>query len=93
MINPTQDDQKKLAHIIRHIVATRVLPLMLSIDKHGIIERRVDAYFAVHDDMKSYIGLCMRLSKCTVSAASIKQKLNSVYKNLSRLLREEQFFH
>ena len=70
---PTQDDQKKLARTIRYLMATRFLPLILSVDEHGIIHWWIDASFAVHDDMKSRTGLCMSLGKGTVYAASTKK--------------------
>ena len=75
--NPTQNDQKKLGRTIRYLENTRFLPLILSLNKHGIIEWWVDASFAIHDDTKSRTGLCMSLGEGTVYAVSTRQKLNT----------------
>ena len=67
-------------------MATRFLPLILSVDEHGIIHWWIDASFAVHDDMKSRTGLCMSLGKGTVYAASTNQKINTTSSTESELV-------
>ena len=73
--NPTKDDQKKLARTIKYLMATVHLPLILSMNKHGISEWWVDASFAVHDDMRSRTGAMFSLGKGTIYCASTKQKI------------------
>ena len=51
---------------------TRFLSLIMSIDKHGIIEWWIDASFAVYEDMKRRTGMCMSLGGGTIYAASVK---------------------
>ena len=75
--NSTQDDPKILAKKVRYMIATRFLPLILSVDEIGIIEWWIDVSFAVHNNTKSRTSLCISLGNGTVYAASVKQKLNT----------------
>ena len=65
---------------------TGFLPLILSINEHGIIEWWVGVSFAVHEDMKIRTGMCMSLGKGTIYAASAKQRLNTVSTTESELV-------
>ena len=67
--------------------ATRFLPLILSITKHGVIEWCTDASFAVHDGMKSRTTLCMSIGRGTIYAGSTKQKLNTTSSTEAELVR------
>ena len=75
---PILDHQKKLGNTIRYFKETIFLPLILSIDKHGIIEWWIDASFVVHEDTKGRPGMCMSFGIGTIYAASVKQNLNTV---------------
>ena len=74
---PAGDDDKKLARTVRYLSKTKSFPLILAIDKDGIIEWWIDAVFAVHHDMKGRTGMCMSLGKGTTYASSIGQKINT----------------
>ena len=75
---PILDHQKKIGHTIRYFKENIFLPLILSIDKHGIIEWWIDASFTVNEDTKSRPGMCMSLGSGTIYTASIKQNLNTI---------------
>lgn len=83
---PTLDDQKKLGCTIQNLRENRFLSLILSIDKIGIVELWIGASFAVHEDMKSQIGMCMSLGFGTIYAASFKQVLNTISTTESKLV-------
>ena len=53
------------------------LPLTLETDGTNIVKWWVDAFFAVHPDMKSHTGATMSLGKGSVYSTSIRQKLNT----------------
>ena len=74
---PDIDDQKKLARTIRHLEYTKHLPMILSWNNEGKIEWFVDTSFAVHEDMKSRVGMTMKLVKGVIFAGSSKQKINT----------------
>ena len=69
------------------MMETRFLPLILSIDKNGIIEWWIDTSFVVHEDMKSRSGIYMSLGSGAVYATSVKQKLNTVSMKEFELVR------
>ena len=78
VLSPNEDDDLKLARTIRYLMATRHLPLILKVDKNGIVEWWVDASFAVHEDMRSRTGMHLSLGVGTIYGASIKQKINTI---------------
>ena len=75
--HPDMDDYKKLARTVRYLAKTKHLPLVLKVDKNGVIEWWVDASFAVHDDMRSRTGMQMSLGVGTIHGSSKKQKINT----------------
>lgn len=50
---PYEDDWKKLRRLIQYLHATSVLLLTLETDESHVVKWRIDAAFAVHQDMKS----------------------------------------
>ena len=58
-----------------YLMATKHLPLILSMDDNGISEWWVDASFAIHDDMRSRTGITFSLGKGALYCASTKQKV------------------
>jgi hypothetical protein len=51
---PDIDDWRKLCHLIEYLQATRELPLILRVDRTGVLSWYVDASFAVHPDMRRH---------------------------------------
>ena len=72
--HPTMDDQKKLAHTIKYLMATVHIPLILSINKNNVSEWWADASFAIHDDMCSRTGAVFSMGKGAVHSASTKKR-------------------
>ena len=74
MQNPDRDDQKKLGKTVKYLTETAHLPLILSINSTGVAEWRIDAAFAIHDDMRSRTGAMGSLGKGAFYASSLRQK-------------------
>ena len=53
------------------------LPLILMVNSHGIREWWVNISFAVHTNMKSWMGMLMSLGAGSIHAGSVKQKINT----------------
>ena len=62
---------------MKYIQGTIGLPLILSIDNSGNIKWYVDAYFAVHKDMRSHTGGLMTMGTVGAYVQSRKKKLNT----------------
>ena len=77
VIEPEEDDEKKLSHVLKYLKITRELVLTLESDVSGTVKYWMDGSFVVHHDMKIHIGGSMLMGKCAVYCASIKQKLNT----------------
>ena len=74
---PDTDYYKDLVRVMKYIQVTIGLPLILSIDKSVNIKWYVDAFFALHKDMRSHTGGFMTMVTGGVYVHSSKQKLNT----------------
>ena len=77
VIGPETDDYKKMARVMKYIQGTISLPLIMSINKSGIIKWYFDASFAAHKDMGSHTGGFITMVTGGAYIQSIKQKLNT----------------
>jgi hypothetical protein len=59
---------------------------MLEADGTGVIQRWVDASFAVHLDMKSHTAAIMLMGKGCIYAVSCQQRLNTTSSTEAELL-------
>ena len=75
MLQPDEDDYKKLARMVKYLDSLVEMPLVLAADDSGQIRWWVDASYAVHDDMKSHTGGTMSMGKGSIYSTSNKQKL------------------
>jgi hypothetical protein len=75
LLQPDEDDYKKLARVMKYLDSSVDMPLVLAADDSGQIRWWVDASYAVHDDMKSHTGGTMSMGKGSIYSTSIKQKL------------------
>ena len=74
---PNTGDWKKLGRLVRYVRATIHLPLIVGTDGSGNMVWSIDAFFAVHRDMKSHTGYCMSMGiGCPISGSS-SQKINT----------------
>jgi hypothetical protein len=72
--NPTDEDFKKLLHLLGYLKNTRYKILVLKANKILRIEAYIDAAFALHFDSKSHTGIVIFIGGALVYAASRKQK-------------------
>ena len=73
---PTEEDEKKLHRVLRHLQGTRDIFLRISADEPLTVQAFVDASYAVHPDMRSHTGSFITLGRGAVFCKSSKQKLN-----------------
>jgi hypothetical protein len=72
--SPTDEDFKKLLHLLGYLKCTRYEILVLTPNKILRIEAYIDAAFALHFDSKSHTGIVIFVGGALVYAASRKQK-------------------
>ena len=99
---PTEQDWKKLQHLLQYLNGTATLGLNLCIGERGMVhESYVDASFGVHMDRKSHTGLVDRIGNAVVDTKSSKQRINTnssceaeivaVSESLDRMVQEHDF--
>ena len=77
MIETNEDNNKKLAHILKYLSGTRDLVLTLESDDTGAVKWWVDSAIVVHRDMKSHTGRMMTMGQGALYSAPKKQKVNT----------------
>ena len=74
LLQPNEDDYKKLIRVMKYLDGSTDMPLVLSADDSGQIQWWIDASYAVHADMKSHTGATMSMGKGAVYSTSGKQR-------------------
>jgi hypothetical protein len=74
---PDQDDWTKLAHLIKYLRGTKLLPLILSANGSGILKWWIDGSFATHPNMRGHTGGGLSMGRGFPIVTSTKQKLNT----------------
>ena len=74
LLQPNEDDYKKLIRVMKYLDSSVDMPLVLSGDDNGQIRWWIDASFAVHNDMKSHTRATLLMGKGAVYSTSGKQK-------------------
>jgi hypothetical protein len=74
---PDKDDWTKLVHLMRYIRGTHTMPLILSANGSSILNWWVDAYVAVHPNMRGHSGGGLFLGRGFSVVSSTNQKLNT----------------
>ena len=74
---PTEQDWNKLHRMMKFLRDTANDVMTLTADNLSLIQFSIDAFFAVHPDMKSHSGTTMSMGKGAVIASSRKQKINT----------------
>ena len=77
VLNPDEDDQAKLARVMKYINHTSHLGLTLEPEQRINVTAHIDASYGVHENGRSHTGSCITLGKGAVHAKSTKQKLVS----------------
>jgi hypothetical protein len=57
VLNPTEDDQRKIRRVHRYLAGTSEMALTLGIGDEYTFAAYIDASYAVHDDMRSHSGM------------------------------------
>ena len=74
---PTDDDWKKLRHVIEYLIGTVDLKLTLRADKSKTPTWSIDASYSAHQDCKGHTGGTFTLGAGSVYTISRKQKVNT----------------
>ena len=77
MLEPDEDDYKKLGWRIRYLHDNVDILLTLEINDSGILCWWVDASFAINLDMKSHMGATVSLGGGCPFSLSLRQRINT----------------
>jgi hypothetical protein len=77
VLDPDEDDQKKLLRILRYLNGTKTMGLTLEAGDSLMPTLYIDASFATHADYKSQTGMMLVCGKGCLLARSVKQKVNT----------------
>ena len=77
VLNPNEEDWKKLNRIMSYLNTTKEIVLCLEADNEQKLQWYVDASFGTHKDMKSHTGSMFTLGKGAIWNESTKQKVNA----------------
>jgi hypothetical protein len=75
VLNPTEQDYKKLMRIYKYLFGTKGLAIYLQADDCECVKGYYDASYGVHSDMKSHTGACTTLGKGSIFITSSKQTI------------------
>jgi len=81
----------KLVCKMKFLSQTREDVLTLAADDSKKAVWKIDAAFAVHDDMKSHTGGCLTFGKGAVISGSPKQKLNARSSTDAKVIAQDNF--
>ena len=74
ILNPNEDDEKKLFRILYYLNFTRDLKMVLRIGQSFHLTAFVDASFGIYNDMKSVTGVVIKIGEATIYVKSGKRK-------------------
>ena len=77
VLNPTEEDARKLGRTIGYADSTSSIALTLRSNLPPKITTFIDASFATHPDMRSHSGVCISLGRGAYYSKSTAQKLNT----------------
>ena len=77
VVEPDENDWKKLCRILTYLKYTNKLVLILETDNLNILKWFIDVSYAVHKIIKDYTGDGLTMGKSAVFSKSTKQKLNT----------------
>lgn len=75
VLNPTQEDEKKLDRILEYLLNTIDQKLILRIGKDVVLRAFVDASFGLYEDGKSVTGVVIMIGNAIIYVKSGKQKI------------------
>jgi hypothetical protein len=77
VLNPTEEDARKLSRALAYADCTRSIALTLRRNLPPKITTFIDASFATHPNMRSHSGVCISLGRGAYYSKSTAQKLNT----------------
>jgi Reverse transcriptase (RNA-dependent DNA polymerase) len=77
VLNPTEEDARKLSRAIGYADSTSGIALTLRSNLPPKITTFIDASFATHPNMRSHSGVCISLGRGAYYSKSTAQKLNT----------------
>ena len=77
VINPTEEDLRKLYRAIRYLRGSRELGIVLEPGNHISLYAFIDASYGVHTDMRGHSGCVVGVGKGPIYTKSSAQKLNT----------------
>ena len=77
VIEPDEDDWKKLIWLIKYVNGSIDLVLILSVDSFNSTKRWVDVSYVTHKNSRSHTGGTMSMGKGNIFSTSCKQKNNT----------------
>jgi len=86
VMEPDEDDWRKLGHLIYYLQRTLELPLILGAKKTGVLYWYVDASFATHHDMRGHTGGVLTTGRGCPRVQSTKAKYNTRSSTISELV-------
>ena len=75
VLNPTQEDERKVDRILSYLLYTRHQAMVLRIGDKLEVRAYVDASFGMYEDGKSITGVAVMLGNATIYVKSGKQKI------------------
>ena len=75
VLNPTQEDERKIDRILSYLLHTRHQAMVLRIGNKLEVRAHVDASFGIYEDGKSITGVAIMLENATIYVKSGKQKI------------------
>jgi hypothetical protein len=88
---PDKDDWTKFVHLMRYTRGTYTMPLILSANGSGTLRWWVDAFFAVHPNMRGHSGGGLSLGRGFPIVSSTKQNLNTRSSTETEIVGADEF--
>ena len=77
VLQPTEQDKRKLERVVQYLRGTKEMGIILDIGENISILAYIDSSFGVHKDMRSHTGCVIGVGLGPVYAKSSAQKLNT----------------
>ena len=86
VIEPNKYNWLNIVYLIKYIMGTRYLPLILSDNGIGVLKLWIDAYYAVHPNMRVHTGRGIFIGGVFPIVISTKQKINTLSSTESEIV-------
>jgi hypothetical protein len=90
---PTEQDERKLQHLLEYLYGTIDLKLRLGANSLNELTTWVDTSFVVHDDMRSHTGGVISFGRGGIICKSKKQSINTKSSTEAELIGASDYHH